>query len=112
MSTQAVRRAFDELAPTYDEDFTGSLIGRLQRQAFWRILRGEIDGGTILDLGCGTGEDAVRLAKRACRVDALDVSPEMIAERFGELSDLTDAVPLDNAFEALKKLHDKVNPEG
>jgi SAM-dependent methyltransferase len=33
----------------------------------------------ILDVGCGTGEFAVRLAARADRVDALDRSPVMIA---------------------------------
>ena len=33
--------------------------------------------GRVLDVGCGTGELAARLAARADRVDALDLSPVM-----------------------------------
>ena len=36
--------------------------------------------GQVLDVGCGAGRFAVRLAGRADRVDALDRSPAMIAE--------------------------------
>jgi SAM-dependent methyltransferase len=36
--------------------------------------------GRVLDVGCGAGKFAARLAERADRVDALDRSPVMIAE--------------------------------
>jgi SAM-dependent methyltransferase len=36
--------------------------------------------GRVLDVGCGAGQFAARLAERAERVDALDRSPVMIAE--------------------------------
>ena len=36
--------------------------------------------GRVLDVGCGAGEFASRLAERADQVDALDRSPVMIAE--------------------------------
>lgn len=75
----AVREAFDELAPDYDQDFTATLIGRLQREAVWRTLDGAFpEDGKLLDLGCGTGEDAVRLARRGARVHGIDVSAGMI----------------------------------
>jgi SAM-dependent methyltransferase len=35
--------------------------------------------GRVLDVGCGAGRFAARLAERADRVDALDASPAMIA---------------------------------
>jgi SAM-dependent methyltransferase len=36
--------------------------------------------GRVLDVGCGAGRFAARLAERADRVDALDASPAMITE--------------------------------
>lgn len=38
-----------------------------------------IDGKRVLDLGCGTGNVAVPLAKKGFLVTALDLSPEMLA---------------------------------
>ena len=36
--SEAVRDAYDQLAHTYDADFTESRIGRLQRDALWLHL--------------------------------------------------------------------------
>ena len=36
-------------------------------------------GDRVLDLGCGTGEDALTLAARGVRVVGIDPSPERIA---------------------------------
>ncbi len=74
------RAAFDELAASYDEVFTDSSIGRAQRACVWR----EIDrcfqpGQRIIEINCGTGADALHLARRGVRVVACDASPEMIA---------------------------------
>jgi len=38
-----------------------------------------LPGMHMLDLGCGTGDDAVHFARRSVRVTAVDVSPAMIA---------------------------------
>jgi SAM-dependent methyltransferase len=74
-----VTAAFDQLAPQYDKLWTHSPVGRLQRDAVW----GQIDklvkpGQSALDLGCGTGEDALHLMKRGLRVRALDISAAMV----------------------------------
>ncbi len=77
--TQAVRNAYDQLAHTYDADFTESHVGRLQREALWRHFDRLFQPGQhLLDLGCGTGEDALHLAKRGITVHGIDVSPAMI----------------------------------
>ncbi len=48
--------AFDRIASRYDELWTCSPVGRLQREAVWRRLDKLFnDGNTLLDLGCGTG---------------------------------------------------------
>lgn len=76
-----VRDAFDRIAANYDDDFTASLIGRLQREAVWRHLDALFStGDRILDLGCGTAADAIHLARRGLDVEAVDVSRRMIAE--------------------------------
>src|SRR5262249_45972639 len=71
--------AFDALAAQYDELWTRSKIGRLQRLAVWKRLDALFrPGDTLLDLGCGTGEDAVHFMNSRIRVCAIDASPEMV----------------------------------
>lgn len=41
-------------------------------------LLGDIRGKTVLDLGCGTGENLVPLAKRGANVIGIDISPDLI----------------------------------
>ena len=71
--------AFDSLAGKYDELFTRSLIGRAQRGAVWDVLLDIFEPGShILELNCGTGEDALFLARHDCSVVACDASGQMI----------------------------------
>jgi len=70
---------FDKLACRYDELWTTSPIGQLQRSAVWSHIEGLFQPGhTVLDLGCGTGEDALHLMKRGVHVLGIDCSPEMV----------------------------------
>jgi ubiquinone/menaquinone biosynthesis C-methylase UbiE len=70
---------FDRLAPKYDELWTHSAIGRAQRDAVWRHLgRVFTPGQSVLELGCGTGEDAARLQQCGVAVMAIDSSPGMV----------------------------------
>jgi SAM-dependent methyltransferase len=70
--------AFNTLAGRYDDLFTRSRIG-VQRGAAWEVL---IDifrpGDRILELNCGTGEDALFLALFDVSVVACDASERMI----------------------------------
>jgi ubiquinone/menaquinone biosynthesis C-methylase UbiE len=76
----AAGQVFDRLADNYDRDFTDSLIGRAQRDAVWRIaLKTFRAGDNLLELNCGTGEDAFFLAAHGISVFACDASPAMIA---------------------------------
>ncbi len=72
-------RVFDALALQYDELWTQSTIGRLQRQAVWRRLDDLFrPGELLLDAGCGTGADALHFMSRHMRVRAIDSSGEMV----------------------------------
>jgi len=71
--------AFDQLASRYDQLWTLSAVGHLQREAVWRRIGGLFEPGQdVLDLGCGTGEDGLRLMQAGLHVRAIDASGEMV----------------------------------
>lgn len=71
--------AFDSIATSYDDTFTRSVIGRAQREAVWEVMRQTFRAGDrVLELNCGTGEDAFFLGRRRIAVEACDASREMI----------------------------------
>ncbi|MBI3764336.1 MAG: methyltransferase domain-containing protein, partial [Chloroflexi bacterium] len=77
-----VRRsaAFDSVAQSYDRDFTHTALGRALRERAWRRLVHRFPPGSrVLELNCGTGEDAAYLAARAVSVLATDRSEGMLA---------------------------------
>ncbi len=72
---------FDHIATSYDIAFTNSVIGQLQRKRVWRYLEEitpELNGLEILELNCGTGEDAILFGDRGFNIVATDVSEEML----------------------------------
>jgi ubiquinone/menaquinone biosynthesis C-methylase UbiE len=70
---------FDRVAAIYDALWTGTETGRAQREIVWRAIDSLFKpGDEILDVGCGTGEDAVHLGRRGVRVSAIDASSEMV----------------------------------
>lgn len=73
--------AFDHIAHHYDHEFSWSQIGMLQRKIVWRFLEEKISVDytmNVLELNCGTGEDAVWLASQNQKILATDLSKEMI----------------------------------
>jgi ubiquinone/menaquinone biosynthesis C-methylase UbiE len=79
-ATQAKSSPFDALAPAYDDLFTNSQIGRAQRKAVWSKLQKVFKpDNRILDISCGTGVDALYLARMGMHVLALDSSAGMVA---------------------------------
>jgi SAM-dependent methyltransferase len=89
--------AFDTIAGDYDKSFTHTALGRSMRERVWQILvdlgiggfgdlkmnfqNNQISESTnpqALELNCGTGEDAIWLARQGWQVLATDVSAEMV----------------------------------
>jgi ubiquinone/menaquinone biosynthesis C-methylase UbiE len=79
-SVHAAGFAFDSIAEQYDDIFTRSLVGRAQRDAVWDVLKQTFRSGHhVLELNCGTGEDALFLSRMGVSVVACDASERMIA---------------------------------
>jgi len=71
---------FDLIAENYDRIFNDPQIGQAQRAAVRRVLEKEFHREhRVLEIGCGTGEDACFLAERGVEVVACDSSSGMLA---------------------------------
>src|SRR5215207_1287969 len=82
---------FDVIAPEYDDVFSRSLIGRYQRNVTRKYLQRFLTGRKklkILEINCGTGEDAFWLASLGHTVVATDKSEGMISAAQNKISDL------------------------
>jgi ubiquinone/menaquinone biosynthesis C-methylase UbiE len=74
---------FDNAAASYDRDFTFSETGKRQREVVWNYLDRDSflqKPKIILEVNCGTGEDALWLAARGHSVIATDSSGGMLDE--------------------------------
>ena len=74
-------KGFDIASVDYDTAFTFSKIGKAQRQQVFKYLKPTINKNenlSILELNCGTGEDAIQFASLGHEVLATDVSEGMI----------------------------------
>lgn len=76
----ATAAPFDALGADYDRNFSDRLPARWLR----RTIRARVSpylerGSKVIELGCGTGEDAIWFARQGCRVWAVDNSAVMLA---------------------------------
>jgi ubiquinone/menaquinone biosynthesis C-methylase UbiE len=77
--TPGIISPFEQIAPQYAALWSDTPRGRAQRERMWR----EVDnlfhpGDRILDLGCGTGDDAVHLMSLGVEVVGIDSAPSMV----------------------------------
>src|SRR2546427_11502445 len=69
------RDGYDQWASCYDTD--GNPILALEQPHVDRLL-GDVSGLSVLDVGCGTGRHAIRLAGAGAMGEALDFSAGML----------------------------------
>lgn len=71
---------FDSIAKDYDRDFTNSLIGRMQRSRVRHFVKKTIGKQkiSVLEINCGTGEDAIWFQANGHSIIATDISRTMI----------------------------------
>ncbi|HWF98623.1 MAG TPA: class I SAM-dependent methyltransferase [Steroidobacteraceae bacterium] len=74
------REAFDSVAADYDGPRGNNSLIQDMRQEMWRWLDASFPrAGRLLELGCGTGLDAIRMAERGHYITATDWSPLMVS---------------------------------
>src|SRR5689334_3972186 len=70
---------FEQIAPEYAALWSETARGNAQREQVWRELDGRFHAGDrVLDLGCGTGDDAVHLKARGVEVLGIDSAAGMV----------------------------------
>ena len=72
---------FDSAAISYDNEFTHTAVGKLQRNRVWKYLSPIVEVKSrlnILEINCGTGEDAIQLGTKGHQVLATDISEGML----------------------------------
>ena len=70
---------FHQIAPQYAELWSETSRGRAQREQVWGEIDGLFEVGyRVLDLGCGTGDDALHLMSRGVEVFGIDSAQGMI----------------------------------
>jgi ubiquinone/menaquinone biosynthesis C-methylase UbiE len=81
INEQHAADAFSKQSSVFDKLFSGNTIIQYKRQRVRQhILKYLAPGSHILELNCGTGDDAVWLAQNGYHVHATDISPGMLHE--------------------------------
>jgi SAM-dependent methyltransferase len=89
------RDAFDSVAADYDGPRGNNTLIQDMRSEMWRMLDATFaPGSRLMDLGCGTGLDAVRMARVGHHVTATDWSQRMVdrTRQRAEHEQLADSV--------------------
>jgi len=70
---------FQQIAPQYATLWSDTPRGRAQREQVWQVVDQLFHpGDRILDLGCGTGDDAVHLVSNGVNVVGVDSASGMV----------------------------------
>jgi ubiquinone/menaquinone biosynthesis C-methylase UbiE len=70
---------WDSLADTYDERFNHRYINQYMRKISQECLVKYFNNSShLLEIGCGTGDEAIFFAKKNKKITAIDISPKMI----------------------------------
>jgi SAM-dependent methyltransferase len=82
-SYKSIADSFDLIAPSYDANYgqSGNDLMSWMRQENLAMLKATFpQGSQLLEIGCGTGDEALNLAQAGYKVLATDISPVMAAQ--------------------------------
>ena len=76
-----VSTAFDSASEEYDFTISQNYINRwIRRRSIAELLRITLPSDVLLEIGCGTGAEAVEISKRVTKIVATDISDRMIEQ--------------------------------
>lgn len=101
---------FDDKAERYDDEFTSSYVGKVQRRIIHDLVKKQLskkENLEILELNCGTGAD-ISFLEQFGKVTATDISEEMLkiaskknpTTKFFKL-DLNEQLPNENMYDII-----------
>lgn len=76
---KSVALAFDSAAEEYDFTIGNNFINTwIRKRSISELLRWTSSDHTLLEIGCGTGQEAIEISKHVKRIIATDISTKMI----------------------------------
>ena len=94
--------AFSLYASAYDAEHNANPLARWTRRRNLTVLESAFPSGSrVLEIGCGTGAEAIHLARRSVSVVATDAAPGMIAVLRSKLEVGGEAHDVDGMIESL-----------
>lgn len=76
---EILEKVWDSRADSYDAHFRSRLVSKYMHARTMEVLSAYFSEGMhVLEIGSGTGEEAIALAKRGIHVTAIDISAKMI----------------------------------
>ena len=108
--------AFDAIASRYDDMFSAAanpLIAMMRARVMRAVDRYFPEPATLLEIGCGTGEDALALLERGHDVIACDPAPSMIATARAKVAATRDrAAPIEFVHGTVETIADTWSARG
>jgi ubiquinone/menaquinone biosynthesis C-methylase UbiE len=74
-----VSQAFDRAAPNYDVLYQANpVMAWMRSESLTALMTAFAPGSRLLEIGCGTGDEAIALSRAGYRIVATDIAPGMI----------------------------------
>lgn len=97
--------SFNIYAEDYDNHFTNSLVGKAQRDAVHCYLETKVSlKGDVLEMNCGTGEDALFFLKSCNSIVCTDISEGMISVAANKISEFRNSKAIVSCIQEIAEI--------